>query len=261
MSLTSNVKAARRMLLSRLNASPMALGNLGPVVSFCFDDFPATAYRAGGAILKNYGALGTYYAAMGLANTSNHLGDHFSSRDLDDLLHDGHELGCHTFSHISCRAFPLHAFEDDVRKGNAAVRELTGAEAVNFSYPFGHVTLAAKKKIGGLVLSSRGVYGGVNAPQADLNLLRANGLYGDVDSFNEMESLLSMNQKQKGWLIFYTHDVRPNPSKFGCTPELLDKLVLESSRRGCPILTIGKVIESIQGGRTVMNAMACGSRA
>ena len=72
-------------------------------MSFCFDDFPRTAYTVGGAILKNFGARGTYYAAMGMMNTNNDLGDQFTREDLDCLLADGHELASHTFSHISCR--------------------------------------------------------------------------------------------------------------------------------------------------------------
>jgi hypothetical protein len=73
--------------------------------------------------------------------------------------------------------------------------------------------------------SCRGIDGGINGSTTDLNLLRANSLYGDVDQFAASESLLSENVRRGGWLIFYTHDVRLNPSPYGCTPALLDKTV------------------------------------
>ena len=228
--------------LSSVHSRRVAIGNQGPVVSFCFDDFPVTAYTVGGAILKSFGARGTYYAAMGLMNTSNHLGDHFSHRDLHSLITDGHELACHTFSHISCRTVPFPEFEADVNRGRDAIRKTTGYEPVNFSYPFGHVTLTAKKKLSAQLRSCRGIYGGVNAPTIDLNLLRANGLYGDVDRLPEMESLLSRNAQLGGWLIFYTHDVRSTPSEFGCTPALLEKVIAAAAGRGSRIVPIDQVV-------------------
>ncbi len=54
--------------------------NRGPIVSFSFDDFPRTAYSAGGAILERFGVRGTYYAAAGLMNTANELGEQFRLR-------------------------------------------------------------------------------------------------------------------------------------------------------------------------------------
>src|ERR1035438_8289977 len=246
MMLRSGLGDLRRRLLSSLHSRPASLGEPGPVVSFCFDDFPLTAYTGGGAILKRYGARGTYYVAMGLMDTSNHLGDHFRRQDLDSLLTDGHELACHTYSHISCRAVPFRVFEDDFNRGKDAIRKITGCEPANFSYPFGHVTLTAKKRVGAQVSSSRGIYAGVNAPMTDLNLLRANGLYGDVNRFAAMDALIVRNQKQRGWLIFYTHDVRPNPSEFGCTPELLEQVVSSVLARGCRINPVDQVVRRVR---------------
>src|ERR1700760_4531675 len=222
MTLRSQLGILRSQLLCSVYRRPLSLGNQGPVVSFCFDDFPRTAYSTGGAILKSFGARGTYYAALGLLNTTNHLGDQLKREDIDSLLGNDHELGCHTFSHISCRSVPLKSFENNVLKGRATIREVTGYDAANFSYPFGHVSVSSKRIIGLQMNSCRSIYGGINGPMADLNLLRANSLYGDVDQFDQVECLLSGTVKMRGWLIFYTHDVRRNPSPFGCTPALLD---------------------------------------
>jgi peptidoglycan/xylan/chitin deacetylase (PgdA/CDA1 family) len=242
MTLRSQLGVLRSQLLCSVFQRPVPLGSQGPVVSFCFDDFPRTAYTAGGAILKSFGARGTYYAALGLMNTTNDLGDQLKQEDIDSLLANGHELGCHTFSHISCRSVPIKSFESDVLKGRRTIRQLTGYDAANFAYPFGHVSVNSKRIIGAQMNSCRGIYGGINQPMADLNLLRANSLYGDVDQFDQFESLLSGTVSERGWLIFYTHDVRKSPSPFGCTPALLDRILALAEKKGCLITPVKDAI-------------------
>jgi peptidoglycan/xylan/chitin deacetylase (PgdA/CDA1 family) len=229
-------------MLSAVHSRPLPLHNQGPVVTFCFDDFPRTAYTTGGAILRNFGVRGTYYAALGLMGTTNELGDQLRPEDIDSLLTDGHELGCHTFSHLSCRTTSFRLFESDVLKGRQAIQALTGCDAGNFAYPRGHVSVRSKKRIGVLMNSCRGIYGGINDPAADLNLLRANSLYGDVDQHSRFRSLLAANVARRGWLIFYTHDVRENPSAFGCTPALFNQTVALAAESGCRIVSIKEAL-------------------
>jgi peptidoglycan/xylan/chitin deacetylase (PgdA/CDA1 family) len=214
-----------------------------PVISFCFDDFPHTAYSAGGAILKSLGVRGTYYTSFGLVNTTNELGPQFTGDDLESLLSDGHDLGSHTFSHWSARRVSVEDFERNVLQGRDAARRMTGSDELdNFAYPYGHVTLASKKRLTSELSSCRGIYPGINGPKVDLNLLRANSLYGDIDQLARAESLLSENARRSGWLIFYTHDVQRTPSPFGCTPSLLDNVVALSLEKGFQILTVGEVV-------------------
>jgi peptidoglycan/xylan/chitin deacetylase (PgdA/CDA1 family) len=101
--------------------------------------------------------------------------------DIDSLLAKGHELASQTFDHSSCRAVSLSVFQDDVRNGREGVEEIAGHGSANFAYPYGHVTLWAKRKLGPELTSSRGIFPGLNGPEIDLSLLRANRLYGDVD--------------------------------------------------------------------------------
>ena len=242
MILRSQLGRLRAGVLSAVHSRPLALGGRGPVVSFCFDDFPRTAYTTGGPILKSFGARGTYYASLGLMNTSNHLGDQLRQDDIESLLADGHELGSHTFSHVSCRTVSCRAFEQDVLEGREAIRALTGCDTGNFAYPRGHVSLRAKKRIGAQMNSCRGIYGGINDLAADLNLLRANSLYGDVDQGPRIESLIAANVARRGWLIFYTHDVRRDPSVYGCTPALLDQAIALAAESGSHIASIHEAL-------------------
>src|ERR1700677_3475638 len=147
MSIKTPIAMVRRKLLSSLSTRPAALGTCGPLVSFTFDDFPRTALTVGGHILETFGSRGTYYASIALMGRSNHLGDQFRRDDLDVLLHRGHELASHTFSHISCRSVTSSKFRTEVDCGRRALEAITGqTDFGNFAFPFGDVTLNAKAK-------------------------------------------------------------------------------------------------------------------
>jgi peptidoglycan/xylan/chitin deacetylase (PgdA/CDA1 family) len=234
--------AARRRILCSAHRRLATLG-AGPYVSFAFDDFPRTAYTAGGSILKHFGVRGTYYVAMGLINTSNGLGEQFRMDDLHAVADDGHELASHTFSHTPSRAVGVRTFWEDVRKGRSSIRGITGLTATdNFAYPCGEVTLAAKRVVGREMTSCRGIFPGINGPLVDLNLLKANSLYGDLDRFDALHRLIETNERGKGWLILYTHDVCPTPSRYGCTPRLFEAVVRSVTERGARVLPVTDVL-------------------
>jgi peptidoglycan/xylan/chitin deacetylase (PgdA/CDA1 family) len=243
MTLRSRIGDLRRRFLCNTHKRSVPIDHAAPVVSFSFDDFPRTAYTTGGSILKSFGVRGTYYAAPGLMNTSNALGDQLCSKDIESLLADGHELGSHTFGHTSCRRVSRTAFEQDALRGQDALQRMTGHDVDSFSYPYGHVSLNLKKSLGRQMASCRSIYGGINAPSADMNLLLANSLYGGLDQYPAAEALLHEAKRQRGWIIFYTHDVRREPSAFGCTPELLDKVVAHVLEIGLPIVPVGEVVK------------------
>jgi peptidoglycan/xylan/chitin deacetylase (PgdA/CDA1 family) len=235
----------RRHWLPVVYRKAMRLQEVGPVVSFTFDDFPRTAYTVGGAILKSLGVRATFYTALGLMNTTNHSGEQFRLDDLHCLIADRHELASHTFHHVSSRNTSARAFVTEVLEGRSAMQHMPGLSVSdNFAYPFGAVTALAKRAVGKKMLSCRGIYHGVNGPLVDLNLLRANPLYGHTEQLGLVRDLLRSNEELGGWLIFYTHDVQKAHSPYGCTPALLEtavKLALESSMK---ILTVNEVLDN-----------------
>jgi peptidoglycan/xylan/chitin deacetylase (PgdA/CDA1 family) len=245
MIIRSQLGAVRSGILSSLYRRVALFRESEPIVSFTFDDFPRTALSTGGTILEAFGARGTYYTAASLMNGSSEIGDHFTADDLTAVLRRGHEFGNHTFSHSSGRALSSHAFRADVEKGKHALEKLAGQSAENFCYPYGHVTLGTKRALSSHVRSARGTYGGFNGPDVDLNLLRANRLYGDVDQVPRLNALIQENIQRKAWLIFYTHDVRPQPSPYGCTPALFEAVVSCAARSGSRLLTIQQVLAEL----------------
>jgi hypothetical protein len=60
-----------------------------------------------------------------------------------------------------------------------------------------------------------------------------------------VRSLILDNERQKSWLIFYSHDVQDTPSRFGCTPELLEFAVSCALQTSARILTVAEVVASL----------------
>ncbi len=235
-------------MLCSFHKRTVALGDLGPIVTFTFDDFPRSALAIGGDIVERYGGRATYYVAMGLMGASNDLGEQFRRADLHSLVERGHELANHSFSHLSVRKSPFKKFLMDLDQCDRTIRENIAVNVTrNFAYPYGEVTLAAKRRLGPRMASCRGTCGGFNGPDVDLNLLRANRLYGDIDQFEVAKHLILENKKRRSWLIFYSHDVASNPSSFGCTPTLLEEVVSLAANHGARLATVADVVANLCG--------------
>lgn len=224
-----------------------ALEDFGPVVTFTFDDFPRSALTVGADILESFKARATYYVSAGLMNAKNDLGPQFSCNDLHALVERGHEVALHGFDHLSARNTPIEKFIADVDRGEATLQQFLRAGTTrNFAYPYGHATLSAKRRLGPQMSSSRGTIAGLNGTVVDLNLLRANHLYGDIDELDRAQDLISENTRQSSWLIFYSHDVAEQPSPYGCTPSLLEKTVRFAVEQGATILTVADVVRTLR---------------
>jgi peptidoglycan/xylan/chitin deacetylase (PgdA/CDA1 family) len=240
------LKRAYYSAVSAVHRRPVALHETPPMVTFTFDDFPRSAYDAAGATLRAFGGHGTYYAAPGWMDGGPPSGDRFRTADLPTLLRDGHELGTHTYSHVSCRSLSTAAYAAEIAKGHEALQQIVGdAASANFAFPFGAVTPAVKKVAARHCRSCRGTISGCNGPVADVNFLRANRLYSDSVPFPHIEALIAAAARPGRWLIFYTHDVRDSPSPYGCTPRYFEDAVRCASAAGLRILTIGEALAAI----------------
>jgi peptidoglycan/xylan/chitin deacetylase (PgdA/CDA1 family) len=246
LSLHSRIGAVRRHVWCSFHSRLVPLGNRGPIVTFSFDDFPRTALTNGASIVERFGGRATYYVTMGLMDTDNHLGEQFRCADLRSLIERGHEVASHTFSHLSAQHTPFSVFRQDVERCEKAIRESIAVDpSNNFAYPYGEVTLSAKRQLGPRMRSCRGTCSGFNGPEVDLNLLRANSLYGDIDQAEAAKYLILENEARKSWLIFYSHDVVSTPSRFGCTPALLQAIVSFTAERGIKMMTVADVVAEL----------------
>lgn len=233
-----------------------------PLISFTFDDFPRSALLEAGSILTRYGVLGTYYASLGLAGKESPMGAMFQAEDLEDLLHLGHELGCHTFGHCHSWNTPADVYERAIVENQKALAlMLPGIKLETFAYPFSAPHLGVKRVAGRYFACCRG--GGLRArryfPHAggktfnsgvtDLNLLCAVFLEQSRDNPEALKGLIDQNARGRGWLIFATHDVRDAPSRFGCTPSFFEQVVQWSLESGARVLPVIKALEVLRASR------------
>ena len=210
-------KAARHLPLK-----PFRLRNPGPLVSFTFDDVPDTAGSAGAAILEELGFRGTYYIAAGTCGTDDRFWRVIDGEDVRALHRRGHEIGCHTFSHVNVETLSAAAMDAECRRNEAALQALCGDVAIrNFCFPFGRLTLSRKLQLQRRFDTCRGVYEGINAGTVDLGLLRVIELYDRTLTAEKLRRVVAETRSRNGWLIFYTHDVADPPSWIGCSPALL----------------------------------------
>ncbi len=237
-----------RRSLSRLLARRVfELSNTLPLVSFTFDDFPLSALITGGRILKHYGVRGTYYASLGLAGQDSPSGRIFSTEHLARLLADGHELGCHTFTHCHAWETRPSTFEESVVRNREAAREVVpGCCLETLSYPIGSPRPGTKQRAGRYFACCRGGGQIFNGGAVDLNHLAGFFLEQSRDNPGLIQTLIDRNREERGWLIFATHDICENPSRFGCTPAFFEKIVSYAAGSGAKVLPVFRAWEAIR---------------
>jgi peptidoglycan/xylan/chitin deacetylase (PgdA/CDA1 family) len=226
---------------------PLAIRTQRPLISFTFDDFPRSAFLAGGAVLSRYGLAGTYYTALGLLGTDGPSGPLYLLDDLKAVLANGHELGCHTFSHCHSWDTQKDRFEDSIIQNRGALTQLLpGAEFKSLSYPISEPRPLTKRAVSKYFLCCRGGGQTINIGRADLNQLAAYFLEKSSDNIQEIRNLIDANREARGWIIFATHDISHNPSPYGCTPDFFETVVQYALSSGAYILPVVRAVEEIR---------------
>ena len=222
------------------NWTPHALYSAAstPLVSFTFDDFPKSASTTGARLLRDFDAKGTYFVAGGRAGLHLDGLDQFTEDDLLAVAEGGHEIGCHTFSHLRLPSAASGDIERDLALNSAYVRRLLGEYAItSFAYPYGAASISSKSFMHARFPFCRGIWSGINKGRVDFAQLRAVPLDCRLDHA-QLAQILDEAERSNGWLIFFTHDVSESPSPYGCKTRDL-ALVLEAvTKRRIPILPV-----------------------
>lgn len=231
----------RRRAARYLDVAAVSIAPARGTLSLSFDDIPETAWTEAGPILAEHGVKATYYVCGGLAGGTNLDLPQFRSEHLEALHAAGHEVGCHTFEHVSAlRASPAELGRS-FAKNAAWVRErLPGAALTTFAWPYGDCALGAKAVARLRFKCARGVRDGVNAGRADRALLQAIGLESRRLPGYDLDALVEETAVKRGWLIAYGHDVSDRPTPYGCRPEDLDRLIRLAKAAGLDIRPVGE---------------------
>jgi peptidoglycan/xylan/chitin deacetylase (PgdA/CDA1 family) len=236
----------RRRLVRLVARRPARRGPDRPMVSFSFDDAPATALADGRAVLEAHGLRGTYFIAAGLAGTTGPMGPNAASQAVMRAARAGHEIACHTYSHLDCGQADQRTIEADVDRNTAALSAWGAAPATTFAYPYGDVSLAAKKALGSRYDVLRGLHHGLIEVGTDLNQAPAVGIEGP-DGEAVAHAWIDRAAARRGWLILYTHDVVEPPSPFGCTPAALQRLIEHALAAEAEVVTVAEGARRLAG--------------
>ncbi len=227
----------RRRLARLIYTRPARFEGLSrPLLTVSFDDAPTSAAHAGAAVLEKYGARGTYFISSGLSGSDSHLGIYTTEAEIRALHAAGHEIACHTHSHLDCGRAPAADIAQNLDLSAAAFRQMGLPQATTFAYPYGDVSPQAKSALGDRFLASRALHHGLIVPGTDLNQTPAVGIEGPDGEQTAIDWLIRA-EDETAWLVLYTHDVRENPSDWGCTPETLERLIIRALDMGFEIVT------------------------
>lgn len=215
-------------------------------LSITFDDFPRTAWTEGGGVLDAHGVKGTYYVSGRFVGGRMDGQQQFADQDLQALRHAGHEVGCHTYDHLSALKVSPGKFARSIsRNARFLAERLDGWRARSFAYPYGHISLSALRTVAATFESGRSVMGGCNDDVLQPFQLHSLALEAGRPEAADWARLVEEAALRRQWLIVVTHDVQARPSQFGCTPATLDALIGAAKAAGLRVAPVGTIMEAV----------------
>ena len=225
---------------------PFALPDGYPIITFTFDDFPRSALLTGGTFLEQMGVAGTYFISYGLEGKMTPTGEIFRTDDLTRLLAHGHELACHTFHHHPAWETVPSEYESSVTQNASALAAVLRLRPLQtHSYPISYPRPATKRRLQRRFRACRGGGQTFNHGTVDLNYLNSFFLEQSRDDFGAVERLIAANADAGGWLVFSTHDISENPTRFGCQPAFFEEVLRASIRSGAKILVMSAALDAV----------------
>jgi peptidoglycan/xylan/chitin deacetylase (PgdA/CDA1 family) len=241
-------KPFQRRLARWLGRRPCRIDLATPIIAFTFDDFPQSALFNAGAILREHGFIGTYYASFGLMGRTIPSGEIFTPADLPEFARQQHELGCHTFDH--CDPWDTAPFEFEastLRNQRWVAKEFPGLTMRTLSYPISYPRPQTKRRVARHFQCARGGGQTFNTGIADLNYLKSFFIEQSRDNLDAIKQTIDANARARGWLIFSTHDVCNSPTRYGCTPKVFKEVVRFAAYSGAEILPVYAALRQIRG--------------
>ena len=242
------LRQAKYFALSSVAARKTDVKLDAPCCSITFDDVPISAFENAVPILLENKVPATFYVATGLSQTGGFIG----GDQICALASQGFDMACHTFSHYRLSEGHAEELANDAGKNRQRLAELAGVGAPrDFSYPFGEVSLSAKRLLMRHYRTMRSVYPGINSKGADLCMLKANPIYSSSIDWSTIQRLINETVERHAWLIFYTHGVEAEPDSYGCRPQDLLRVIKECANAGLSFRSVRAVSGELVRGTLV----------
>ena len=207
----------------------------------------------GTLVLEQYGVRGTYYVSGEGCGAPSPSGPLATIDQLRVLHARGHELGCHTYSHIAVAGVSSHEFAADIAHNRNFLQDIflqdigAGIAVRNFAYPYCDYTFCAKRSLQGQFDSCRSLIPGVNSSMADLGLLKTWPLENASADRGKIFDRVAETVRTNGWLIFNCHDVVDEPGRHGVSPDLFAFAAATAREGGCRPVTIAEGLALARG--------------
>lgn len=186
---------------------------------------------------------------LGLLGRNATAGQLCTAEELCELVAGGHEIGCHTFSHMDAWTSGPRKFEASLTANAAAATKLLGLRLKSFSYPYSPPNPWNKKICGKVFSSARGGQAKANIAVADLNYLSAVFLERVKCRLEVLWHEAELAKREAGWLILASHDVSDQPSRFGISKELFVTILERLMKMEFRLLPVGSVVEELERDR------------
>ena len=244
------LKALKLLVFENIYTRKINIRNNKAIFSFTFDDVPISAAKNGAKILEEFNITGTYYVALGMEEIDGSTDDNtrrfLNKNDIINLHNAGHDIGCHTYSHLNQRQHTSKTVLTNCNKNTNLLQNILNTSSIdNFSYPFGMVSPLGKKILGRKYKTLRTSDHGINSGVTDMTHLRAIMLYSNTFNRDTLTKEINLAIKEKAWLIFYTHDVCEQPSEWGVNTDDFKWLVEQCVISECDILNISNAYNKI----------------
>jgi len=237
------VNSLEVVLTRNIKAHPLGTRLTEPVVSFCFDDFAHSAVTEGAKMLRERGWAGTFYAAGSFCGREVDGIPYFTEDDLRQVHDEGHEIGCHTFSHLRLAHKSASTILDDLKRNAEFLGKiLPEHRCSSFAYPFGDLRLPQKLLLARQFGVCRGIWSGINRGRMDFGELKAVGLAQVGPDFHEIIGWIELAVHVKAWLIFFTHDVSRQPNAYGYHSDTFAKLLDIVAAHGIRVLPVKNAV-------------------
>jgi len=237
-----------RFLARSIVTKKLPMRNTAPLVSFTFDDAPASACSTGAFLLEQHQARGTYYISGAGCGKTGHCGRMATAAEVKAVWTNGHEIGCHTFSHTPVASVGRAALAAEVERNRAFLQAIHGdISACNFAYPYGQFSFGSKHYLQSRFHSCRTLRPGVNVGAADLGALKTCTLGNASIDREQVAGVIAETVRLNGWLIFASHDVEDVPSPYGVSPDLLVFALKTACEAGCRLVPVREALRILRG--------------
>jgi peptidoglycan/xylan/chitin deacetylase (PgdA/CDA1 family) len=240
-----------RYLARNVATKKLAMRNTKPIISFTFDDVPASACDTGASILEQYGVRGTFYIAGAGFGRNSPVGMLAAPDQLRTIWLRGHEIGCQTHFHSAVSRLNRDELKLEFDRNQDALKKIDANISVrNFAYPYGDLSFGARRQLEALFDCCRSVDNGINSGTANLGALKSYPLENASLDRSRIAALIAETVRINGWLIFFSHDVGERPSRYGVRPDLFEYAVRTAHQSGCQLVTVSQALRLANGTAT-----------